>query len=308
MLCWFNWVVARRVSMAKPLSSHERLEKSLTDFYQGQLPGPIPKKWEKFSDLAILPEMSFPKEVWGDSGDLWTIVAAALQVQRIARMGEVRGNFRESGVELLLGDDDWIIRKEHGIEFGYHFTKCMWSSGNVTERGRIANTDYSGEKVLDLYAGIGYYTLPFLSEGARGPNGQRGKGRSAKHVVACEWNPSAIDCLRWSLSRNGVADKCTIIEGDNRNTEFEPIFDRVNLGLLPSSEEGYGTAIEALKPTGGIMHVHGLAIAGKEEEKSREIAAQLTGLGNFECDVNNVEFVKWYAPHKRHIVVDITAR
>ncbi|MED5487167.1 MAG: hypothetical protein VYB40_05685 [Candidatus Thermoplasmatota archaeon] len=294
--------------MAKSRSPHARLEKSLLDFHQGQLPGPIPKRWEKFSDLVILPEMSFPEGLWHHSEELWTIVAEALQVQRVAIMGEVRGQFRESGVKLLRGDDDWIVRREHGIEFGYHFTKCMWSAGNVTERGRIANADFSGENVLDLYAGIGYYTLPFLSEGTRGPNGQRGKGRSAKHVVACEWNPTAIECLRWSLNQNGVADKCTIIEGDNRDVKFEAIFDRVNLGLLPSAEEGYGKAIGALKPTGGTLHVHGLAIDGEEEKTAREIAAQLTSLGNFECEVTNIEYVKWYAPHKRHIVVDITAR
>ena len=41
-------------------------------------------------------------------------------------------------------------------------TKCMFSSGNTTERQRMGRLQCAGETVVDLYAGIGYYTLPFL--------------------------------------------------------------------------------------------------------------------------------------------------
>ena len=43
-----------------------------------------------------------------------------------------------------------------------------------------------------------------------------------------------------------------------------------------------------------------------QEEKLR-IAKQLEKLGPFSCSVMQVERVKWYAPHQRHIVVDIHA-
>ena len=89
--------------------------------------------------------------------------------------------------------------------------------------------------------------------------------------------------------------------------DFQPEFDRVNLGLLPSSEDGYAIAIQALKPEGGVLHVHGLAMGGKEEEWALDLARQLEKLGPFSCSVMQVERVKWYAPHQRHIVVDIHA-
>jgi len=293
--------------MAPTITPHTRLEKALTERQGGVLPGEIPTKWERFSDVAILPQHAFSESGWNPDESLWKTVAEALNVKRIARMGEVQGEYRNSGVELLLGDDDWVVRREHGIDFGYNFTQCMWSAGNVTERGRIANGNQEGEKVLDLYAGIGYYTLPFLSEGARGPNGERGQGRGAAHVVACEWNPIAIQALEWSLSENDLAERCSILEGDNRNQQLEPEFDRVNLGLLPTSEEGYPIAIRALKPEGGKLHVHGLAESGKENEWADNLAITLDDLGPFSCSVEHVERVKWYAPHQRHIVVDIHA-
>ena len=38
----------------------------------------------------------------------------------------------------------------------------MFSSGNITEKMRVAKFDCTGQVVVDLYAGIGYYTLPYL--------------------------------------------------------------------------------------------------------------------------------------------------
>jgi len=293
--------------MAPSMTPHTRLEKALTERQGGSLPGKIPTKWEKFADVVILPRNSFSEPEWEPDEPMWQIIAKALDVKRIARMGEVQGEHRNSGVELLLGEDDWVIRREHGIDFGYNFTQCMWSAGNVTERGRIANGNFEGENILDLYAGIGYYTLPFLSEGTRGPNGERGTGRGAAHVVACEWNPAAIQALKWSLSANGLEGCCTILEGDNRNQIFKPEFDRVNLGLLPTSEDGYPIALQSLKPAGGKLHVHGLAMGGKEHEWAENLAVLLEEMGPFSCSIEHVERVKWYAPHQRHIVVDIHA-
>ena len=56
-----------------------------------------------------------------------------------------------------------------------------------------------------LFAGIGYFTLPYLVHAGAG------------HVHACEWNPDAVEALTRNLQLNGVADRCTVHAGDNRN-------------------------------------------------------------------------------------------
>ena len=50
------------------------------------------------------------------------------------------------------------------------------SSGNGTEKARVARRRCEGETVVDLYAGIGYFALPYLVH-AR-----------AAHLHACEWD------------------------------------------------------------------------------------------------------------------------
>ncbi len=58
-------------------------------------------------------------------------------------------------------------------------------------------------------------------------------------VYACEWNPPAAEALRRNLRLNGVAEKCVVLEGDNAVTAPRCVADRVNLGLIPSSERGW---------------------------------------------------------------------
>lgn len=59
---------------------------------------------------------------------------------------------------------------------------------------------------MDLYAGIGYYTLPIAVHG------------KAARVVACEWNPNACLALRHNVAANGVAGRVEVLFGDNRET------------------------------------------------------------------------------------------
>ena len=273
---------------------HARLDSALRELYGGELPGVVPRRWERFADVAILPSGAFASEEWAHPG-LWPAVALALGAGRLARMGEVTGELRESGVEMLIGDDDWVVRRESGVDYGYRMSSCMFSAGNVNERRRMGEVTREGEVVVDLYAGIGYYTLPVLVHG----------GASVVH--ACEWNPEAVRALRWGLDANGVGDRCVVHEGDNRESAEHLLgcADRVILGLLPSAEEGMGPALRVLGAS-GELHVHGLAPStdhsGWESEVLGAVARHRPGS---ELS-SSLTRVKSYAPHWDHVVADVT--
>ncbi|NWV64893.1 TYW2 protein, partial [Malurus elegans] len=199
---------------------------------------------------------------------LWETVALALGARRVAKRGRVMpGGLRSPSVTLLLGQDGWVEHVDNGIRYTFDVTKCMFSPGNITEKLRVASLPCSGEVLVDLYAGIGYFTLPFLVHGG------------AAFVHACEWNSHALEALHRTLLLNGVRDRCHIHAGDNRQVSAAPcpsapspwqpltllssqlelrdVADRVNLGLIPSSEEGWPVACRVLKKdTGGVLHIH----------------------------------------------------
>ena len=273
---------------------HSMLEEAIRELYGGSLPGELPRRWERFSDVAIMPHGSFEGDEWTQDGPLWEAVAGALGAKRLARMGEVSGEFRESGVEMLLGEDDWVVRRESGVDYGYAMTRCMFSSGNVNERRRMGEVVEEGEVVVDLYAGIGYYTLPALVHGGA-------------VVHACEWNPEAVRALRWGLDANGVEERCTIHEGDNKRTaeSLAGTADRAFLGLLPSSEDGIEIAMRVLSPDGGTLHIHGLA-PSKDHSSWAEGVCETASLLRPGSDLSHeLTRVKSYAPHWDHVVLDL---
>ena len=255
---------------------------------------------------------------------LWRLLADIHSSPRVVRRGDINpdSKVRESGHRLLYPNDydaiapgipattgpgtpGWICCTENTIKQYFDMTRVMFSRGNVTEKLRFGEVCVAhGDIVLDMFAGIGYYTLPALCLG------------NAAHVYSCEWNPNAVAALNFNLKENKVEDRVTILEGDSRitvpNAGIVGCIDRVSLGLLPSSEGAWKTAIQSLKRSrGGWIHVHGnVPVAEKKKWAmwlSRRLAdlAEDDGRHEWIALCSHIERVKSFAPKIDHFVADI---
>ncbi|XP_031562038.1 tRNA wybutosine-synthesizing protein 2 homolog isoform X2 [Actinia tenebrosa] len=232
------------------------------DLYQD-----LPSHWEKHGDLVLLSDQCFLSEEWLHVGnELWTVTAEALGAKRLGKKSAIRDNdFRSPSVCLLSGVDGWVSHVDNGITYTYDVTKCMFSSGNITEKIRVGALDCSGQTVVDLYAGIGYFVLPYLVHAG------------ASILYACEWNPHALVALRRNLAINQVDKRCTVYEGDNKMFPHKGIADHVNLGLIPSSEGAWPVACAALHSDhGGWLHIHGNVASSKKTTDEDQIRTQHT--------------------------------
>lgn len=221
--------------------------------YDALLQNDIPLHWEQHGDLILLPENSFTLANWTLFGEeLWKVVTKSLGATRLAKKSTINNDgFRTPKVSLLLGDSGWVTHTDNGIKYSFDVTKCMFSAGNITEKIRVGNFDCRGQTVVDLYAGIGYFVLPYLVHS------------KAALVYACEWNENAIEALKRNLKLNGVDKQCVIYEGDNMKFPLQGVADRINLGLIPSSEAGWPVACAVLRSDkGGWLHVHGNVTSG----------------------------------------------
>lgn len=283
---------------------------------------------------------------------LWKNLANIYNTTRIVRRGDIdpESGVRESGHrilypipnDILLSCDNndhedvynrgyapkeigpnsagWITVTEHTIRQSFDLTRVMFSRGNVTEKKRFGmSLVQPNETILDMYAGIGYYSLPALIHG------------KAKHVTTCEWNVNALFALRHNIKSNGIEeDRVTILEGDCRvslkrllleeaSDEDTAItqFDRISLGLLPSSEGGWAISIACLNQSaGGWLHVHANVPTVERKSWTHWLCRSLANLANAPSDEQrlrlewiavcvNVEKVKSFAPKVDHVVADV---
>ena len=169
---------------------------------------------------------------------------------------------------------------------------------------RMSQQNVQNEIIVDLYCGIGYYTLPFLYYG------------HAKHVYACEWNINSIESLKYNLNKMKINNlNYTILYGNNTITTIDiqsNIADRICLGLLPSSEDGWPIAARLLKATGGMIHVHE-NISSNQNDIINWIEYTINKFHKYFENNNkyyditciHLEKVKSYAPRILHVVADL---
>jgi len=260
--------------------------------------GALPRRWEKVGDVLLLrppPDLA----PWGDAiGRIYANVLGASTV--VEDRARIHGPWRVPDIRRLWGDGTETVHVENGVRFKLDVAKVMFSSGNVGERGRMARIARPGETVVDLFAGIGYFSIPIAVHG------------QPSRVVSCEVNPTAFHYLQENirLNRAGAVEARL---GDCREVAPAGVADRVIMGHFGSV--GYlPVAFRAMKDLATI-HLHALLrrpagegpvaapAAGAPDPLFDRIRMEAESSG-FRVDSLTMRRVKSYGPHRVHVVVD----
>ena len=216
----------------------------------------------------------------------------------LTRVGPVEGDLRRPRVERIAGTETETEVVEHGVRWRFDAARIMFAAGNRTERRRAGALTRPGETVLDLFAGIGYFTIPAAREGP------------AARVIAVEKNPLAYHYLLENVARNGVVGRVDCLLGENRTVPLPArSADRVFLGLLPDAVPWVARAADLVRIGGGWLHVHTVADArGAADEARRRVEAAAAAAGATVLEPPRVREVKSYGPGRAHVVVDVRVR
>jgi tRNA wybutosine-synthesizing protein 2 len=208
-------------------------------------------------------------------------------IHTVSLLKGIKSLTRKPNIEIIAGcSSTQTLHKEHGCQFLIDISEIMWSQGNKQERMRLTKLAKPEEVIVDMFAGIGYFSI-FLA-----------KYSKPEKIYAIDINPKAIEYLRKNVWLNNVENKIEILQGDCRKFSkiLENTADRIIMGYLFETEKFLPHALRIAK-NNCIIHLHRTAKLS-EIEKIKEKISKGT-------KILKVKRVKSYAPKIYHYVFDL---
>jgi tRNA (guanine37-N1)-methyltransferase len=215
----------------------------------------------------------------------------------------VSGDYRLRQLEFLLGERKTeTIHREHGCRFKIDLEKAYFSPRLSYERTRVAKLVQPGEVILNMFAGVGCYSISIA------------KHSKPLKVFSIDINPVAIHFLTENSRLNRVADVVVQIQGDAKdviNTRLLNVADRVIMPLPERAYQYLDSALSALKPTGGWLHYYAFEHAKKNEDPTKKVEAKVSKKlhrlsASFQVKFGRI--VRPIGPRWYQVVLDIQVR
>ena len=237
-------------------------------------------KYKKIGDILVLDN--------NYSNNDFEELSKKHNVKTIMKINHIQGTKREPVYKILYGKETETINKENGCLFKLDLARVMWSKGNNNERLRIAKLVEDGETVIDMFAGIGYFSIPI------------GVHSNAKQVHAIEINPNSYHFLCENIKLNKLTNINPIL-GDCMVETPNFKADRIVMGYVKTTHHYLKVAIDSLNK-GGIIHYH--ETVPEKLMDSRPIERINAQARDRDVELLKINKIKKYAPGVEHVVVD----
>jgi len=216
------------------------------------------------------------------------------------QVSSVSGDYRLRRLEFLLGKKTTETRyKEHGCVYKTDLRKAYFSPRLSYERLRIAGLIQKGEAVLNMFAGVGCYSIAIA------------KHAEPMKVYSIDINPYAFHYLQENIRLNRVEKTVVPIQGDAKTVTENKLQNVVDRVLMPLPERAYeylDYALLALKPMGGWIHYYDFEYAKKNENPVEKAETKVSEKMRILCSNFQVGFgriVRPIGPRWYQVVLDI---
>ena len=290
--------VVQRVDVGYPVETKEfkEAEDRIKDFrvlvsLPDDLRRYLPSSYDVLGSIAIV---KISDEVLPFASEIGqAIIATQKSVKTVCLDVGVVDEFRTRGVKVVAGEPSMeTVHREYGLTFKMDVTKVFFSPRLATEREIVAKQVAEGETVIDMFAGVGPFSILIA------------KTRSPKIVYAIDSNPDAIKYMEENMRVNDVSCVNPLL-GDARDkiSGLGPA-DRIIMNLPHNAFQFLPDAIRALKP-GGIVHFYEIM----EEERLEDRVNDLRTVAVKEDRVMKLlaqRKVKSYSPNLNFYAFDLS--
>jgi len=208
---------------------------------------------------------------------------------------DVSGDFRTRSLELLAGEDKTETEyKEFGCRFFVDVEKAFFSPRLSTERERIADVIRDGETVINMFGGVGMFSI------------LAAKNKKCT-VYNIDINPVASQLCEKNILLNKLAGNVISLNGDAAqivNDQLKEKGDRTLMLLPERSDEFLESAILATK-NGGIIHYYSHIHADKKQDAPKLSEEHYLKVTNVKSEILGSKIVRAIGPRYYQTVVDV---
>ena len=269
----------------RPRDPRERLRERLA---QARIPiGVAPMHWERLGDVIVL---RLSHEARAHAAALGRIFGEVLGARTVVEdVSGIHGSLRTPEVRHLWGNGTETVHVEGGLRYKLDVARVMFSSGNLAERRRLPDRIARDSVGVDLFAGIGYFTLS-VAVRAR-----------PKRVYACELNPVSFGYLEANLRMNRVTNVVPLL-GDCREMAPQHVADWVLLGHF-DARQFLDVAFRCLRDRGLLVY-HELCPREQVPEAPVRRVSESAQAAWFDVERAHVRKIKSFAPGVDHVAVE----
>ncbi len=256
----------------------------------------LPQALDIIGDIVVMeipPELKPYESVIGE---------AILQTHRnirtvLAKAGAIGGTYRLREFTFIAGEHKTqTVHREFGCQYHVDVAKAYFSPRLSHEHQRVASLVQSGETVVDLFAGVGPFSVLIAKEN---PN---------VRVYAVDINPDAVELLKVNARVNRVENRVFPILGDARQitaNKLKGLADRVIMNLPETAIEFVDAACQAIKPKGGIIHFYAFVRSPDSTENLKlRFSQAVESTGKKVETFLYAKSIRETAPYESQIVLD----
>ena len=207
----------------------------------------------------------------------------------------VEGEFRTRNLEILAGEDNTETEyKESGCRFLVDVEKAFFSPRLSTERERIANLTHDGEIIINMFGGIGMFSILAAKV-------------SKCTVYNIDINPNASLLCEKNIELNKLKGKIISLNGDSVKIiqdKLQNSADRVLMLLPERSDEFLETAILATK-NNGVIHYYSHIHADKKQDAVKFSEEHYLNTSKVKSKILNSRIVRPVGPRFYQTVIDV---
>lgn len=211
----------------------------------------------------------------------------------IKKESAISGQFRTRDFSVIAGEKSTQTRyKEHGIIYDFDLSQIYFTPRLATERLIIAKQVQPNEIILDMFAGVGPFSILIAKIQP-----------AINKIIAFDINPMAISALNHNAQINKVVDQIDSYVGDAQELVSKICLGRVDRVIMnhPSASlEFINDALTALKSQGGIIHYY--TFDDTEESVKQKLSDKFS---SYKHRFLAIRKVRNYSPCEFNFVADV---